>query len=143
MFSTGSGNLGHCYHVRLVDGVSALTPVPTEPTSDVGDSSDDEEADPVKAADKVVRKACEMTKAEWADGQVHWKDPSSSARETFDFFWDEMCKVCDNSFHATAIMQKRMIHALQECKRAEQEDPNRKSLGTSDTGSQVEDSFNI
>lgn len=131
-FSTGSGILSHCYHARIEDGISSrVNCVPTEPISDPG--SDDEDSDPVKAADKAVRKECGMTEAQWTTGQEHWNKPDASTSRTFDFMWDEMCKMCDDSYHATAIMQKHMIQAIQECSRARQQDPNRRH----DRGSQT------
>ena len=139
-FNTGSGILSHCYHARQQYDEEKrfyrFEKVPTEPVIDRGSdndsSSDDEGLDPVKRGDRVIRKDCRMTEAQWENGHEHWKDPEASTSQTFDFLWNELCEMCDDSYRATAVMQKHLARAIAECRTVRQQDPNRKSVATSD-----------
>ena len=136
-FNTGSGIVTHCFHARQQFNANRNPTFRMPKKPRVGDQ-DDEEVEPEKddpqivltPADQVVQKACGMTKMQWRNGQEHWKDPRALTSQMFDFVWDDLCHVCDDSFHATAILQTHLARAVAECRAARLQDPGRKSLGT-------------
>jgi hypothetical protein len=126
-FSTGSGIPTHVFHVRQVNGVTAKDDVvPTEPQSDSSDEEEEDINDPIKVSDKAMREACHMTKQQWASGKEYWQENAAKGQpstQTFDFLWDEVCLACDDSYHATAVMQQQMIQVIQACRKARDQDP--------------------
>ncbi|GAX27949.1 hypothetical protein FisN_32Lu052 [Fistulifera solaris] len=114
-FSAGSGIPCHVHHVRKVENLTVRAnhrlaneygrPDRPNRADRDAESSDEECQDPLQAADRVVRKACQLTRTQWQNGKELWQDPTQSTAQTYELLWNEICETCDDSYHATAIMQ--------------------------------------
>lgn len=78
------------------------------------DSNDLHQPRRMDTFDATVMKQCGLTEEEWDAGQGHWKNPLSSTFQTFGSLWRERCEICDDSYHATAVMKKRKAAAMAE-----------------------------